>query len=58
MIYFQGTMDYMLMYIQTNNLEVINNSDSDYIGCIDLQKSIYGYIFMLAGVAISWRSVK
>ncbi|RVW21544.1 Retrovirus-related Pol polyprotein from transposon TNT 1-94 [Vitis vinifera] len=30
-----GTKDYMLMYRETDNLEVIGYSDSDYAGCID-----------------------
>ncbi|RVW83861.1 Retrovirus-related Pol polyprotein from transposon TNT 1-94 [Vitis vinifera] len=58
MRYLQGTKDYMLMYRRTDNLEVIGYSDSDYAGCIDLQKSTLGYVFMLAGGAISWRSAK
>ncbi|RVW22648.1 Retrovirus-related Pol polyprotein from transposon TNT 1-94 [Vitis vinifera] len=58
MKYFQGTKDYMLMYRWTVNLEVIGYSDLDYTGCIDSRKSTSGYVFMLAGGAISWRSAK
>ena len=58
MRYLQGTKDYMLKYRRTNNLEVIGYSDSDYAGCVDSRKSTSGYIFMLAGGAVSWRSVK
>ena len=39
-------------------LEVIGYSDSDFAGCVDSRKSTSGYIFMLAGGAISWRSAK
>ncbi|RVX19854.1 Retrovirus-related Pol polyprotein from transposon TNT 1-94 [Vitis vinifera] len=53
MRYLQGTKDYMLMYKQTNNLEVIGYSDSDYVGCIDSRKSTSGYVFMLADGAVS-----
>ncbi|XP_073057179.1 secreted RxLR effector protein 161-like [Primulina eburnea] len=35
MRYFQGTKDYMLMFRRTENLDVIDYSDSDYDGCID-----------------------
>ena len=35
MRYLQGTKDYMFMYRQIDNLEVIDYSDSDYTGCID-----------------------
>ncbi|RVW83700.1 Retrovirus-related Pol polyprotein from transposon TNT 1-94 [Vitis vinifera] len=44
--------------IRTDNLEVIGYSDSDYVGCIDSQKSTLRYVFMLVGEAISWRSAK
>ncbi|RVW97571.1 Retrovirus-related Pol polyprotein from transposon TNT 1-94 [Vitis vinifera] len=58
MRYLQGTKDYKLMYRRTNNLEVVGYSDSDFAGCVDSRKSTSGYIFILAGGAISWRSVK
>ena len=48
----------MLKYKRTNNLEVTGYSDSDYAGCIDSRKSTSGYIFMLAGGAVSWNSKK
>ena len=37
---------------------MIGYSDLDYAGCIDLRKSTSGYVFMLAGGAVSWRSAK
>jgi hypothetical protein len=58
MRYLQGTKDYMLMYRRTNNLEVIGYSDSDFAGCIDSRKSTSGYIFLMAGGAVLWRSAK
>lgn len=48
----------MLMYKWTDELEVIGYSDSDYAGCVDHRKSTSGYIFMFAGGAVSWRSIK
>ncbi|XP_059294665.1 secreted RxLR effector protein 161-like [Lycium ferocissimum] len=56
--YLQGTKDYVLMYKRSDDLEVIGYSDSDYAGYVDTRKSTLGYIFMLAGGAISWRSAK
>ena len=35
MRYLQGTKNYMLMYKQTDSLEVIGYSDSDFAGCVD-----------------------
>ena len=45
----------MFMYKRS---DVIGYSDSDFAGCVDSRKSTSGYIFMLAGGAISWRSAK
>jgi len=33
-------------------------SDADFAGCEDDRKSTTGYIFMLAGGAVSWKSEK
>ena len=58
MRYLQGTKDYMLTYKRSNQLEVTGYSDSDFAGCPDDRKSTYGFIFMMAGGAVSWKSVK
>ena len=56
--YLQGTKEDMLIYRRSNNLEVIGYSDSDYAGCVDTRKSTFGYLFLLADGAISWKSAK
>ncbi|XP_060195238.1 secreted RxLR effector protein 161-like [Lycium barbarum] len=58
MRYLKKTRDYMLVYKKVDDLEVIGYSDSDYGGCPDDLRSTSGFIFMLAGGAISWKSVK
>ena len=58
MRYLQGTKSYMLIYRQTDNLDVVGYSDTDFAGCVDSRKSTSGYIFIMAGGAVSWRSVK
>nr|CAN70299.1 hypothetical protein VITISV_001397 [Vitis vinifera] len=58
MRYLQETKNYKLMYRRTSNLEVVGYLDSDFASCVDSCKSTSGYIFILAGGAISWRSVK
>eukprot|EP00253_Pinus_taeda_P025738 PITA_25738 len=35
-----------------------SDPDSDFPGCVDSRKSTLGYIFMMAGGAVSWRSAK
>ena len=56
--YLQGTKDLMLTYQHTDTLRVVGFSDFDYAGCVDNKKSTFGYIFMMAEGAISWKSVK
>ena len=48
----------MLTYQKSENLEIIGYSDSDFAGCQDSERSTSGYIFMLVGGAISWKSAK
>ena len=58
MRYLQGTKDYKLIYRYIDQLKVIGYLDSDFAGCVDIRKSTSGYIFLLSGGAISWRSTK
>ena len=48
----------MLTYKRSDQLEVTGYSDSDFSGCPDDRKSTSGFIFMMAGGAVSWKSVK
>lgn len=58
MRYLQRTKDLMLTYRRSDNIEIIGYSDSDFAGCQDSRKSTTGYIFLLAGGAIAWKSAK
>ncbi|XP_057958579.1 secreted RxLR effector protein 161-like [Malania oleifera] len=58
MRYLQGKKDYMLTYKHVNNLEEVGYTDSDFARCQDSKKPTSGYVFMLAGGAISWKSTK
>ena len=58
MRYLQRTKDYMLTYRKLDQLEIIRYSDFDFAGCQDSMKSTSSYIYLLAGGAISWKSVK
>jgi len=53
MRYLKRTKEYMLTYRRVDNLEIEGYTDSDLGGCPDDRKSTFGYIFMLAGGAIS-----
>ncbi|XP_047258451.1 secreted RxLR effector protein 161-like [Capsicum annuum] len=56
--YLQGMKDHMLTYQRSDHLDVVGYSDSDYTGCVDTKKSTFGYLFILYGGAISWKSAK
>ncbi|RVW45757.1 Retrovirus-related Pol polyprotein from transposon TNT 1-94 [Vitis vinifera] len=56
--YLQGTKDLMLTYWRTNILDVVGFCDADFAGCIDDKKSTTGYIFVMVGGIVSWKSVK
>ena len=58
MRYLQRIKYYMLTYRKSDQLDIIGYSDSDFAGCRDSMKSTSGYIYLLAGGAISWKSVK
>ena len=46
----------MMTYRRSDSLHIVAYSDSDYAG--DDRKSMSGYVFTLAGGAISWKSSK
>ena len=56
--YIKGTSDYMLKYRRSNHLEAIGYSNSNFAGCVETRKSTFGYLFLLAEGAISWKSTK
>lgn len=58
MRYLKKTKDFMLVYKQSDYLQVVGYSDSDFAGCPDDLKSTSGYVFLMAGGAISWKSCK
>nr|XP_048322730.1 secreted RxLR effector protein 161-like [Ziziphus jujuba var. spinosa] len=55
--YLNRTRDYMLVY-SSGSLETLGYTDFDFQGDIDSSKSTSGYVFILNGGAICWRSVK
>jgi hypothetical protein len=56
--YVQGTKDLILTYRRSKSLVIEGYSDSDFAGDKDDRKSTSGYVFTLAGGAISWKSSK
>jgi hypothetical protein len=56
--YIQGIKGIMLTYERSDSLEIVGYSDSDFVGCLDTDRSMSGYVFKLASGAISWSSSK
>ena len=56
--YLKGTADLGLVYKEGTPIEVTGYSDADWAGDVQDQKSTSGYVFLLAGGAINWRSNK
>ena len=54
--YLQGTKNHMFTYRKSDHLKVIGYTD--FAGCVDTRKSTFGYVYLLAGGAISWKSAK
>ena len=56
--YLKGTADLGLLYRRSDAEELTGYSDSDWAGDLDDRKSTSGYMFMLSGAPISWKSRK
>ena len=56
--YSQRAKDYMVTYRRSNQVEIIEYIDYDFVGCQYSMKSTSGYIYLLFGGTISWKSVK
>ncbi|XP_074298847.1 secreted RxLR effector protein 161-like [Silene latifolia] len=55
--YLQGTKELMLTYRRSDHLEV-TVIRLIMLGCVDSRKSTFGYLFLLAEGAVSWKSGK
>lgn len=55
--YLRRTRDYMLIY-GSDELIPVGYTASDFMSNNDSKKFAFGYVFMLGGGAISWRSFK
>ena len=56
--YLKGTKAHGILYNGSRGTTLSGYSDSDYAGCTKSRKSTSGYVFMIAGGAISWKSKK
>ena len=58
MRYLQGIKNYMLTYKRSDDLICTGYSNSNFAGCPNDKKSTFGYVFMIGGGAVLWKSVK
>ena len=59
--YLKGTINYGLMYSRSSGSDgkmMIGYSDANWAGDVNDRKSTSGYLFMVSGVPISWKSKK
>jgi len=55
--YLKGTLSYGLFFKKGNSV-LTGFADADFAGCLIDRKSFSGYIFLLNGAAVSWKSGK
>jgi hypothetical protein len=48
----------MLTYERLDSLKIVGYLDSNYVGCLNTERSTSDYVFKLAGGDISWSSFK
>jgi hypothetical protein len=56
--YLKGTSSLGLLYRESTPAELAGYSDADWAGDVGDRKSTSGYVFLLGGAAISWKSNK
>lgn len=56
--YLAGTKTYGLQFNIKGENRIVGYSDSDHASDLDLRRSTSGFVFMLFGAAISWKSKK
>jgi len=54
--YIKNTIDYGLTYSRDADLNPLAYVDADYGGCRDTRRSTLGYVFTMAGGAVTWSS--
>ena len=56
--YLKGTADYGLSFTPNASGDCVGYADTDWGGDLDDRKSTSGYLFLISGGAVSWRSKK
>ena len=56
--YLAGTTNFGLLFTRNESTECTGYSDADWAGDIDDRKSTSGYLYLMSGAPVSWRSKK
>ncbi len=56
--YVNGTRNFGILYSKRTDLTVNGFSDADWAGCHKSRKSTSGFVFLISGGAVCWRSKK
>jgi hypothetical protein len=56
--YVKGTLRFGLSFTPSSSRELIAYSDSDWAGCPDTRRSVFGYAVYFGGDLLSWSSKK
>jgi hypothetical protein len=56
--YVKSTLEYNIVYVASGNREIVGYSDSEWAGDLISRKSTSGYVFILCGGAVTWKSRK
>ena len=56
--YVNSTRNYGILYDGSKSSDTVGFSDADWGGCRKSRKSTSGFVFLIAGGAVSWRSKK
>ena len=55
--YIHNTVDVGLVFEQKDSQYLVGYCDSDYAGDLDKRRSTTGYVFTIANVPVSWKSI-
>ena len=58
MRYLRGTRNYGLVYSKDGSKDILGYLDADWAGDVNDRKSTSGYLYLISGAAVSWRSKK
>ena len=54
--YLAGTKDHGILFSPNSTSGVVGDTNSNFVGCVDIRKSTTGYCFKFGNGTISWKS--